>query len=294
MNQNEAKRRYVMETDIDPLRTNLRGMWASVADGWGRHADYVDERGAAVTAKMLELVQPRPGDRVLELACGPGGVGLAAAPLVGPDGEVVLSDVVPEMTAIAGERAAALGLVNVRTRVLDLEAIDEPDASYDVVVSREGLMFAPDHERAVREIGRVLRPTGRVVLAVWGPREGNPWLGLVLDAVGEQLGMPVPPPGIPGPFSLDDADVLAKLLIDAELTDVEVTDFPVPLHAASFDEWWTRTSALAGPVSNILAGLPTDAVDAIRSHLEEAATAYTTPTDITFPGLTLIATARGG
>jgi SAM-dependent methyltransferase len=221
-------------------------------------------------------------------------VGLAAAPLVGPDGEVVLSDVVPEMTAIAGERAAALGLVNVRTRVLDLEAIDEPDASYDVVVCREGLMFAPDHERAVHEIGRVLRPTGRVVLAVWGPREGNPWLGLVLDAVGEQLGMPVPPPGIPGPFSLDDADVLAKLLIDAELTDVEVTDFPVPLHAASFDEWWTRTSALAGPVSNILAGLPTDAVEAIRSHLKEAATAYTTPTDITFPGLTLIATARGG
>ena len=72
-------------------------------------------------------------------------------------------------------------------------------------------MFALDPAGAVREIGRVLRPGGRCAIAVWGPRARNPWLGSVLDAVSEQLGMPVPPPGIPGPFSLDDADALAAL-----------------------------------------------------------------------------------
>ena len=77
-------------------------MWASVAPSWGEHAEYADTRGAAVTAGMLELSAPRPGERVLELACGAGGVGIAAAELVGPAGEVVLSDVAPEMTAIAG------------------------------------------------------------------------------------------------------------------------------------------------------------------------------------------------
>ena len=87
-------------------------MWASVAPAWAEHAD---SRGAAVTAKLLELTAPRSGERVLELACGPGGVGIAAAELVGPAGEVVLSDVAAQMTAIAAARAAALGLGNVRT-----------------------------------------------------------------------------------------------------------------------------------------------------------------------------------
>ena len=149
------------ETGADELRRRVHRMWAAVAPSWGEHAAYVDARGAEVVARMFELAAPAPGERVLELACGPGGLGLAAAPLVLPGGEVVLSDVAEEMTAIAGARARALGLENVSTTVLDLEAIDQPDASYDVVLCREGLMFAVDPVRAAREIARVLRPGGR-------------------------------------------------------------------------------------------------------------------------------------
>ena len=223
------------------VRTRVHGMWAAVAGGWAEHAAYVDERGASVTDSMLELARPQPGERVLELACGPGSVGLAAAERVAPDGEVVLSDVVAEMASIASARADDLGLDNVSSRVLDLERIEEPEASYDVVLCREGLMFALDPARAAGEIRRVLRPGGRVALAVWGPRERNPWLAVVLDAASAQLGKPVPPPGVPGPFSLDDADELAALISGAGLTDVELSEVPVPLRAASFDEWWART-----------------------------------------------------
>ena len=134
--------------EADEIRTRVHGMWASVASHWGEHADYVDARGAALTAKLLELTEPRAGERVLELACGAGGVGMAAAERVGPGGEVVLSDVVAEMTSIAAARADARGLTNVRTCVLDLERIEQPDSSYDVVLCREGLMFAPDPVRA--------------------------------------------------------------------------------------------------------------------------------------------------
>ncbi len=74
-------------------------------------------------------------------------------------------------------------------------------------------MFVPDPARAAGEIRRVLRPGGRVAVAVWGPRERNPWLGLVFDAVSAQTGPPVPPPGIPGPFSLDDAADARRLLV---------------------------------------------------------------------------------
>jgi SAM-dependent methyltransferase len=276
----------------DEARAHLHAMWAAVAGSWGKHADYVDARGASMTEKMLELTAPQPGERVLELACGAGGVGLAAAVRVAPGGEVVLSDVAAEMTAIAAARAGALGLSNVSTRELDLEQIDQPDESYDVVICREGFMFATDPARAAREIRRVLRPVGRVALTVWGPRERNPWLGVVFDTLSAQLGAPVPPPGIPGPFSLEDADKLASLLSNAGLVDVGVSELSTPLRADSFEQWWTRTSSLAGPLATLLASLPEDAALALRGHLEEAVSPYRTSTGLEFPGVTLVAGAH--
>jgi SAM-dependent methyltransferase len=277
---------------MQQLRDQLHGMWASVAPAWGEYADYADRRGAAITARLLELSAPRPGERVLELACGPGGVGIAAARLVGPAGEVVLSDVAAEMTEIAAARAAALGLGNVRTLTLDLDDLDQPDQAYDVVLCREGLMFALDPAGAVAEIRRVLRPGGRVAVAVWGPRGRNPWLGVVFDAVGAQLGTPVPPPGLPGPFALDDPDRLAGLLTGAGLTEVAVSELPTPLRDGSVEAWWTRTAALAGPLAKRLALLPADARRQLRARLDEAARPYQTADGLDFPGVTLLASGR--
>jgi SAM-dependent methyltransferase len=279
--------------DVDQeFRAQLHGMWAAVAAGWGEHAKYVDDRGVAATEKMLDLSEARPGNRVLELACGPGGLGLAAARRVAPGGEVVLSDVVPEMTSIASARARALGLGNVTTAVLDLEKPDEPDGSYDVVLCREGLMFAPDPVRATREMSRLLRPGGRLVIAVWGPRNRNPWLAVVLDAVSSQLGAPVPPPGIPGPFSCEDAEHLRTLLSNTGLTGVSVSEFDMPMHAESFEQWWTRTCALAGPLSRILESLPAEATQAIRDRARGAVSSYETGGALEMPGMTLLASAR--
>jgi SAM-dependent methyltransferase len=276
----------------DEFRARLHRMWGEVAEGWAEHAEQVDARSALLTEKLLTVSAPSPGERVLELACGPGGAGLAAAERVAPDGEVVLSDIAAEMTAIASARAKARGLGNVTTRVRDLEQIDEPDRSFDVVLCREGLMLVPDPARAAREIQRVLRPGGRASFAVWGPRERNPWLGVMFDAVSAQLGCPVPPTGIPGPFSLQDADKLAALLADAQLSDVVVSELPVPLSARSFEEWWTARCALAGPLTQILASIPEDAIQAIRDRARDATGPYKSRQGLEFPGVALLASGR--
>ena len=95
------------EDPNDPIRQLVHAMWAGVAPQWGEHADQVDSRGPALTERLLDAAAVSTGDRVLELACGPGGAGLAAAERVGLEGEVLLSDVAEEMATIAGKRAAA-------------------------------------------------------------------------------------------------------------------------------------------------------------------------------------------
>jgi SAM-dependent methyltransferase len=276
----------------DELRGRLRGLWNTVAPGWREHADFIDKRAAGVTQRMLALTVPKPGERVLELACGPGGTAMAAAPLVAPGGRVVASDVASEMTAIAAARAAERGLNNVDARVLDLEAIDEPDASFDVALCRDGIMLVPDPARAAGEIHRVLRPGGRASIVVWGPRERNPWLTSVFRAAGVQLGIELPPPGMPGPFSLEDRDGFGEVLAGAGFEDVVIEEKDVPLRARSAKEWSTRVVALAGPLAAILAGLPQEARDALHQRLREEAKPYETLRGLEFPGLALIASAR--
>jgi len=273
------------------LETRLRGMWNAVAPSWAEHASYADARGEEVGGWMLEMTAPARGELVLELACGTGGLGLAAAERVAPGGTVVLSDFALEMVTAAAARAEASGLGNIVARELDLDAIDEPDASYDVVLCREGLMFALDPTQAAAEIIRVLRRNGRFAVAVWGPPAANPWLTVVFDAVSTVTGRTVPPPGVPGPFSLSDPDRLLGLFADAA-RDVTQAEVSVPARAASFDDWWRRTSALAGPLATILQSLPEPARAAIREHARASAQQYETANGIELPGVALLLSGR--
>jgi ubiquinone/menaquinone biosynthesis C-methylase UbiE len=279
-------------TALDELRAHVHAMWSTVAPGWAQQADYVAARGAAVTDIMIEAAELRPGDRVLELACGTGDVGIAAARRVGPSGHVVVTDVAAEMVAIAAGRVEQAQLTNVSTAVRDIEHVDEPDDAYDAVLCRDGLMFALDAQRGADEIHRVLRPGGRTVIVVWAERSRNPWLGLVFDAVTEQLGFPVPPPGIPGPFALGDSDQLQALLTSAGLVDVTVSEIPVPLHAPDFDTWFDRVAMLAGPLAKILASLGVEVRAALLARLRESVERYTTPDGIELPGLALLGSGR--
>ena len=245
----------------------MSDLWNAVAPGWDASAEFVDEMFADATDALLDAAAIGEGDAVLEVAAGPGGAGLAAAERVGASGSVVLSDVAGEMVAVAARRAGSYPQVS--TAVFDQSEIDAPAGRFDAVISRHGLMLAEDPVATVSEAARVLRPGGTYAAMTWAPREENPWIGVVFDAVGEQFGAPFPPPNGPGVFSLADAGLLASVLEQGGLEGVRVDTVETPMRFSSLEGWWERMLQLAGPLAIALAGMEPD----VRQAIEERALA---------------------
>ena len=183
-----------------------------MAPGWERRRSELEKVTRSVSAWMVQALAPQPGDTVLELAAGPGDTGFLAATLLGDEGRLISSDFSSEMVEVARRRASELGLENVEHRVIDAEEIPLDDDSVDGVLCRFGFMLMPDPEAALAETRRVLRPDGRLVLAVWGQAERNPWISIAGRLLAEHGLVPRPQPGEPGMFVLADEDGLRSLL----------------------------------------------------------------------------------
>ena len=137
--------------------------------------------------------------------------------------------------AIARERATAGGLEGIEFRVLDGEWIDLELASVDAVLCRWGYMLMADPAAALRETRRVLRPGGRVALAVWDRRERNPWSTVPTEVL-VSFGLAEPPnPAEPGPYSMSDPDLVAEMLEEAGFTEIRIDALDVPRTAPDFD-----------------------------------------------------------
>jgi SAM-dependent methyltransferase len=270
---------------------SLQG-WEEAAAGWVRSQEQIRAFGAPVSHWMLDAVAPQPGQRVLELAAGLGETGLLAAELVAPVGGVVISDQADAMLAGARKRAAELGLANVEFQTINAEWIDLPVASVDAVLCRWGYMLMADPPAALGETRRVLRPGGRVALAVWDAIERTPWAAQPGLELRERGLLPAPGPGAPGPFALGDEQRLRELLDEAGFAEVRVEALELRRAHGGFDDFWETTLDLSRVFHDAVLARPAPEIEQIRAGVRARLAPYEAPDGtLDIPARTLVASA---
>jgi ubiquinone/menaquinone biosynthesis C-methylase UbiE len=222
--------------DPDKFRQTTRAQWESAAEAWDRWSPLLANWLGPATDAMLDMAAVGPSARVLDVAAGAGEQTLAAARRVGTEGYVLATDISPAILGFALSAARQAGLDNVETLELDGERHDTlPEASFDAAISRVGLIYFPDQQRALAGIRRALKAGGRFAAVVYSTPEKNPFFSLPVGIIRRRAQLPPPLPGQPGPFSLEAEGALAKALQQAGFRDVEVrsVDSPVRLPSAA-------------------------------------------------------------
>ena len=204
---------------------------------------------------IIERLGPEPDRSWLDLACGTGAVAERAAALGAP---VTGIDLAPALIQTARERAAQRGL-DIDYRVGDCEALELDDASFDVVSSAVGIMFAPDHEAVAAELARVLRPGGRLALASWTRTSGVADLFTLMAPF-----QPGPPPS--NPFDWGDESAVRGLLDDAFELRFERHDSPAEF--PSGDAYWELFATSYGPTKTLADGLGDRRAELERSWVD--------------------------
>jgi ubiquinone/menaquinone biosynthesis C-methylase UbiE len=267
-------------------------LWQRMAAPWERRRELSWRFTRPVSEWLVDRVDAKPGETILELAAGTGETGFLAARRIGSKGRLISSDFAPEMVRAAERVASELGIANVEFRVLDAERLELDDASADAVLCRFSFMLIDDPLRALSETRRVLRPGGRLAFSTWGAPARNPWMTLPASLMIERgLMEPFSSEG-PGVFSMPDADTVVPLLRKTGFDEIEIEEMELGWRFDGPDELWTLVSELQGPIALAIATLADEERRAVRATLERRAAEFATEGGYELPGLSLNIVAR--
>ncbi|MFS0853669.1 class I SAM-dependent methyltransferase [Microbacterium sp. 179-I 3D4 NHS] len=235
------------DTEVDAdraLKAKHRAVWAL-----GDYSAIAREVIPALGRELVAAAEVGPDDRVLDVAAGTGN---AAIPAARAGAFVVASDLTPELLEIGRQEAEAQG-VELAFEQADAEALPYPDDSFDVALSCVGIMFAPHHDTAARELTRVVRPGGRIALINWTP-EG--FIGRLFATLTRFV--PAPPPGVQPPPLWGEEEHVRELLGD-RVTDLRMERRSLPVDRfASPEEFRDFFRDLYGPTAAAYRGVADD------------------------------------
>jgi SAM-dependent methyltransferase len=229
---------------------------------------------------VVDFADLQPGDRVLDVACGTGVVARVAAEKVGERGLVVAADLNPGMLAVAGSLPAPQG-ATIEWRQADAAALPFADKAFDVVLCQLGLQFFSDRALALREMYRVLRLGGHVVVMVWRPIERSPGFAALAAALERQIG-PDAASIMQAPFSLGDVEQLSSLLAAGGFEGLELEVSTGTVRFPSIERF--VASYVAGsPLAETVTAAPAEARDALLADVLAELKQFAGRDELTFP-----------
>lgn len=248
----------IEKLQFDPIKykETTRQQWETAAEAWHRWGPVLAAWLGPATEIMLDMASITIGSRVLDVAAGAGEQTLVAARRAEPSGSVLATDISANILQFAAAAASAVGVTNVETRVMDGESLDElADGSFDAVISRVGLIYFPDQQKALTGMRRVLKPGGKIASIVYSTAENNKFFSIPISIIRRRAQLPPPLPGQPGPFSLGSPGVLEAAYLKAGFRDVEIRVVAAPLRLPSAAECVRFERESFGALHQMLAGV---------------------------------------
>ncbi len=245
-------------------------------------------------AYLLDALNVAPGERLLDVATGPGTVARLASARLGPTGHVVATDLSPAMLTIAEAKGSLADGSAIEYRLSPAVPLSAPGASFDVACCQHGLQFFPDRQGALAEMHRALRPGGRIGLAVWSGVETCPPFAAVRDAIGEVMGLDAAERYAEGPWGLHAPRALADMVTAAGFAEVSVDEIARPVRFEGGATQIDRSMAASGLAAEIGA-LRSDTRAALASAVAEKLRNLTDPSQAIVSYLTsqiVLAVAR--
>jgi ubiquinone/menaquinone biosynthesis C-methylase UbiE len=250
--------------------------WQTAARAWNDWTPLLRRWLGPATEIMLDMAKIGPGDRVLDVAAGAGDQTLQTAARVGQAGYVLATDISANILDFAAENARRDGYGNVETKVLDGENLDVPPSAFDAVISRVGLIYFPDQQKALAGMKQALKPGGRIAAIVYSTADRNKFFSIPVSIIRRRADLPPPLPGQPGPFSLGGPGVLEELLHKAGFREVQTRLVPAPVRTTSAAECVRFEKESFGALHQMLAGLDTAGREAAWLEIEQELHAFET------------------
>lgn len=260
---------------FDPAqyRAEQLQLWDSVAAGWKKWWPVQEQALVQVSESLVNLAEIQPGDLVLDIGTGIGEPAITASRRVGPAGKIVAIDQSPQMISIAQERATAQGLRNLEFLVMDAEALDFPEASFDSILCRFSLMFLPDLAATLGKIRQMLVHGGKFAAAVWDVAPKVPASSMAYSLAQKMFQLPLPPGGTPSLFGLADG-IAEKAFVQAGFIDVSSEALTCMLDLPSAEAFGQFLRDVNVPLLSMLADQPSELQVEYWQELTSAARDY--------------------
>jgi SAM-dependent methyltransferase len=265
---------------VDPAnREQLRAWDGDEGAYWAAHSDHFERALARYDDAFATAAAIGPADRVLDVGCGTGKATRNAA-RAASSGSVLGVDLSSAMLAVARQRASDDGLGNVRFEQADAQIHRFEPEAFDVAIGCTSVMFFGDRVAGLANIGRALRPGGRLVLLTWQAFPHQEWIREFSTALAAGRDLPTPPPDAPGPFTLSDPDVVRTVLAAAGYTDVTLDDRREPMWFGTDDE--DAYQLVLGLLGWMLEGLDDDGRSVAQHALRTTIATHATPDGVAY------------